>query len=87
MLSNKLKYLRKRMQLSQEELANKINTTHEINKLLIEYGINQSGFFDIEKWQAMGPEEIKQLKDYFEYITSRAKEKNRKDENDGRKGS
>lgn len=51
------------------------NPMDEINKLLKKYDIDQSGFFDIEKWKAMGPEEIKQLEDYFEFITSRAKKK------------
>lgn len=53
------------------------NPLDEINNLLKKYNIDQSGFFDIEKWKAMGPEEIKQLEDYFEFITSRAKEKNK----------
>lgn len=53
------------------------NPMNEINKLLNKYDIDQSGFFDIEKWEAMGPEDIKQLEDYFEFITSRAKEKNK----------
>ena len=125
MFSNRLKFLRKQNKLSQEELADKINTTKgtisnyeneystpsnellkdlanvlntttdyllgrtdnpnppnetfnpmdEINRLLKKYDIDQSGFFDIEKWKAMGPEEIKQLEDYFEFITSRAKDK------------
>ena len=51
------------------------NPMDEINKLLKKYDIDQSGFFDIEKWKAMGPEEIKQLEDYFEFITSKAKDK------------
>ena len=50
----------------------------EINNLLKKYDIDQSGFFDIEKWKAMGPEEIRELESYFEFITSRAK--NRADE-------
>ncbi|PXW88780.1 transcriptional regulator with XRE-family HTH domain [Pseudogracilibacillus auburnensis] len=51
------------------------NPMDEINRLIKEYDIDQSGFFDIEKWKAMGPEEIKQLEEYFEFITSRAKNK------------
>ncbi|NLY47325.1 MAG: helix-turn-helix transcriptional regulator, partial [Tissierella sp.] len=52
------------------------NPLEEINKLLKKYEIDQSGFFDIEKWKVMGPEEIKQLEDYFEFITSKAKKRN-----------
>lgn len=51
------------------------NPMTEINKLLDKYEIEDSGFFDIEKWKTMGPEEIKQLEDYFKFITSRAKKK------------
>lgn len=53
----------------------KFNPMNEINKLLDKYEIEDSGFFDIEKWKAMGPDEIKQLEEYFEFITSRAKNK------------
>src|SRR5690625_681835 len=47
----------------------------EINNLLKKYDIDQSGFFDIEKWKAMGPDEIRELESYFEFITSKAKKK------------
>ena len=47
----------------------------EINNLLKIYDIDQSGFFDIEKWKVMGPDEIRELESYFEFITSRAKKK------------
>jgi|SRR5699024_1080182 len=53
----------------------KYNPLEEINELLKKYDIDQSGFFDIEKWKAMGPDEIKELESYFEYITSKAKKK------------
>jgi len=52
------------------------DSIQEINRLLKEYGIDQSGFFDIELWKAMGPEEIKQLESYFKFITEEAKKKN-----------
>jgi HTH-type transcriptional regulator, competence development regulator len=52
------------------------NALSEINRLLKKYGIDQSGFFDIEKWKNMGPEEIKQLESYFEFIAEQAKKKN-----------
>lgn len=51
----------------------------EINNLLKKYDIDQSGFFDIEKWKAMGPDEIRELESYFEFITNRAREKNKTD--------
>lgn len=55
---------------------NEFDPMDEINHLLKKYNIDQSGFFDIEKWKAMGPEEIRELESYFEFITSRAKERN-----------
>ncbi|MDL4842794.1 helix-turn-helix domain-containing protein [Aquibacillus rhizosphaerae] len=48
----------------------------EINKLIKEYGITDSGFFDIDKWKAMGPEEIAQLENYFQFLSEQAKKKN-----------
>jgi HTH-type transcriptional regulator, competence development regulator len=51
----------------------------EINKLLKRYGIKQSGFFDIEKWKAMGPDGVKQLENYFQFIVDQA-EKMEKEE-------
>jgi transcriptional regulator with XRE-family HTH domain len=54
------------------------DSIEQINQLLKKYNIDQSGFFDIEKWKAMGPDEIRELESYFEYITSKAK-KNRGD--------
>lgn len=51
------------------------NPLDEINHIIKKYDIDQSGFFDLEKWKAMGPEEIRELKSYFEFITSRAKKK------------
>lgn len=50
-----------------------------INQLLKKYNIDQSGFFDIEKWKSMGPEEIKQLESYFQFIVSEAEKKKQQD--------
>lgn len=56
--------------------SQKFDSLNEINHLIKKYGIEDSGFFDIEKWKAMGPNEIKELESYFEFITSKAKAKN-----------
>ncbi|PKR79212.1 XRE family transcriptional regulator [Halalkalibacillus sediminis] len=48
----------------------------EHNRLLEKYGIEDSGFFDIEKWKQMGPEELRQLEEYFQFITEKAKKRN-----------
>lgn len=60
---------------SQEEKQE--DSLEQINKLLKKYNIDQSGFFDIEKWKSMGPEEIKQLESYFQFIVQEAEKKNK----------
>jgi len=52
----------------------------EINRLLKEYGIEQMGFFDIEKWKDMTPEDIRSLEDYFNYLHNKSKNKDVKQE-------
>lgn len=53
------------------------DSLEQINQLLKKYNIDQSGFFDIEKWKTMGPEGIKQLENYFEFIVQEAEKKNK----------
>jgi HTH-type transcriptional regulator, competence development regulator len=48
----------------------------EINKLVEKYGIEQMGFFDIEKWKKLGPEDIKMLEKQFKLIVDMAEERN-----------
>jgi HTH-type transcriptional regulator, competence development regulator len=50
----------------------------EINKLVEKYGIEQMGFFDIEKWKKLGPEDIKMLEKQFKLIVDMAEERNEK---------
>ncbi|MFD2637728.1 helix-turn-helix domain-containing protein [Piscibacillus salipiscarius] len=63
-----------------KEKENDFDPIAEHNRLLKKYGIEDSGFFDIEKWKQMGPEELKQLEDYFEFIVNKAREKNKDSE-------
>jgi len=49
----------------------------EINKLVKKYGIEQMGFFDIEEWKNLGPEDIKMLDEQFKLIAKLAKERNK----------
>ncbi|MFD2210980.1 helix-turn-helix domain-containing protein [Virgibacillus halophilus] len=56
---------------------NSFNAIDEINQLLKKYNIDQSGFFDIEKWKAMGPEGVKQLDSYFKFLTEQAEKENK----------
>jgi HTH-type transcriptional regulator, competence development regulator len=47
----------------------------EINKLVEKYAIEQMGFFDIEKWKKLGPEDIKMLEKQFKLIVDMAEER------------
>lgn len=61
--------------IGEDETSNNFDPMLEINKRLKEYGIEQSGFFDRERWKVIGLEEIKELDNYFKYITDQAKKK------------
>lgn len=65
---------------SNNENSEGFNPLSEVNSLLKEFGIEYSGFHDIDRWKAMGPEELKELENYFKYITDMAMRK--KEEND-----
>jgi HTH-type transcriptional regulator, competence development regulator len=58
-----------------------INTLEKINQLIKEYGIEQMGFFDIEKWKQLSEEEIEEIIKHFEWVVHKAKEKNREGNN------
>ncbi|WP_163582141.1 helix-turn-helix domain-containing protein [Gracilibacillus saliphilus] len=65
---------------SNNENSDDSNLISEVNCLLKEFGIEYSGFHDIDRWKALGPEELKELENYFKYITDMAMRK--KEEND-----
>jgi transcriptional regulator with XRE-family HTH domain len=52
------------------------NPLTEINKMVKEYGIEQFGFFDIEKWKHFTPEDVEDLRKHFEWVAHKAKERN-----------
>ncbi|MCT2347146.1 helix-turn-helix domain-containing protein [Niallia taxi] len=52
------------------------NTLSEINKLVKEFGIEDFGFFDIEQWKKLSPEDIDELRRHFEWVSQKAKERN-----------
>ncbi|WP_411955112.1 helix-turn-helix domain-containing protein [Alkalibacillus sp. S2W] len=62
-----------------KEQGNDFDPIAEHNRLLEKYGIEDSGFFDIEKWKEMGPEEMKQLESYFQFIYEQSQKKNDED--------
>lgn len=73
-------YLLGRTDDPNETLNNKgsnSNSLDEINKLVKEYGIEQFGFFDIEKWKDLSQEDIEEIKKHFEYVVFQAKQRNK----------
>lgn len=72
----------------EEDNRNKLNkqadtydSLEEINKLVKKYGIEQMGFFDIEEWKNLGPDDILLLEEQFKLIVKLAKQRNTKKEN------
>lgn len=57
----------------------KLDSLSEINKLVKEYGIEQFGFFDIEKWKDLSPEDVEEIKKHFEYVVFQAKQRNKEE--------
>jgi HTH-type transcriptional regulator, competence development regulator len=55
----------------------KEDTLEEVNKLVKEYGIEQFGFFDIDKWKDLSQEDIEEIKKHFEYVVFQAKQRNK----------
>ncbi|REK59007.1 MAG: transcriptional regulator [Geobacillus sp.] len=60
-----------------EDDDKELGTLAKINQLIKEYGIEQMGFFDIEKWKSLSEEEIEEIIKHFEWVVHKAKEKNK----------
>jgi HTH-type transcriptional regulator, competence development regulator len=68
---------------SSDEIPNQnIGTLAKINQLIKEYGIEQMGFFDIEKWKSLSEEEIEEIIKHFEWVVHKAKERNKENSKD-----
>jgi HTH-type transcriptional regulator, competence development regulator len=63
----------------EEKVKSKEDSLEEVNKLVKEYGIEQFGFFDIEKWKDLSKEDIEEIKKHFEYVVFQAKQRNKED--------
>lgn len=50
------------------------NPLEEINELIKKYGMEKSGFFDVDSWKKISKDDIKELENYFRYVVSKAKE-------------
>lgn len=61
----------------EEKKSAKEGSLEEVNKLVKEYGIEQFGFFDIEKWKNLSQEDIEEIKKHFEYVVFQAKHRNK----------
>lgn len=47
----------------------------EINKIIREFGIEDMGFFDIEKWKNLTPDDVDEIRRHFEWVAQKAKER------------
>jgi HTH-type transcriptional regulator, competence development regulator len=61
----------------EEKVKTKEDSLEEVNKLVKEYGIEQFGFFDIEKWKDLSQEDIEEIKKHFEYVVFQAKQRSK----------
>ncbi|MBT2735182.1 helix-turn-helix domain-containing protein [Bacillus sp. ISL-7] len=52
------------------------NSLAEINKMVKEFGIEDMGFFDIEKWKNLSPDDVDEIRRHFEWVAQKAKERN-----------
>lgn len=52
----------------------------EINKMVKEFGIEDMGFFDIDKWKNLSPEDVDEIRRHFEWVAQKAKERNEEKE-------
>jgi HTH-type transcriptional regulator, competence development regulator len=48
----------------------------EINNIIKELGIEDMGFFDIEKWKNLSPEDVEEIRKHFEWVAHKAMERN-----------
>jgi HTH-type transcriptional regulator, competence development regulator len=63
----------------EDKVKTKEDSLEEVNKLVKEYGIEQFGFFDIEKWKDLSQEDIEEIKKHFEYVVFQAKQRNKEE--------
>jgi len=48
----------------------------EINEIIKELGIEDMGFFDIDKWKNLSPDDVEEIRKHFEWVAHKAKERN-----------
>lgn len=52
------------------------DSLQELNKLIKEFGIEQFGFFDIDKWKNLNQEDLDEIRRHFEWVSQKAKQRN-----------
>lgn len=62
-----------------DDKKNDYDSLKEINKIIEELGIDSIGFFDVEKWKNLSPEDVEEIKKHFEWVAYKAKERNKKE--------
>ncbi|KMY49536.1 helix-turn-helix domain-containing protein [Peribacillus loiseleuriae] len=53
-----------------------LDSLKEINAMIKEFGIEQLGFFDVEKWKNLSAEDLDEIRRHFEWVAQKAKERN-----------
>lgn len=61
---------------------NTYDSLAEINKMIKEFGIEDMGFFDIEKWKNLSPDDVNEIRRHFEWVAQKAKERIEEKESD-----
>ncbi|UQX52314.1 helix-turn-helix transcriptional regulator [Cytobacillus pseudoceanisediminis] len=73
-------YLLGRSSISKgSDLDETFDSLAEITRLVKEYGIEQIGFFDIEEWKKLTPEDVEDIRNHFEWVAHKAKQRNKED--------
>jgi transcriptional regulator with XRE-family HTH domain len=75
-LDVKVDYLLGRIDNKKNDIDEAFDSLAEITKLAKKYGLDQLGFFDIEEWKNLSPDEIKMLDAQFRAVAKMAKERN-----------
>lgn len=52
------------------------DTLTQLNNFFEDLGIDSVGFFDIDEWKELDEESIKEIKNHFEWISHKSKQKN-----------
>ncbi|WP_439022639.1 helix-turn-helix domain-containing protein [Bacillus thuringiensis] len=57
---------------------NDYDSLSEITDHVKQLGINDMGFFDIDKWKNLSPEDVEEIKKHFDYVVFKAMQNKQK---------